>query len=160
MERAIATLRACWAVQLLKEYEEQCPGNIQGIGSIDGIDRGCVCENYGHSGHDFRIPGYIMFDWGVGTSASATAYVKKHFGDIFIDFKEGNAWGIDGIIVQSADFKDNSVVLSIDKLPEKSSTLIKARDVPQAQIELVINHNSYGLFAKKELESGLKIEFQ
>ena len=158
MERAIATLRACWAVQLLKEYEEQCPGNIQGIGSIDGIDRGCVCENYGHSGHDFRIPGYIMFDWGIGTSASATAYVKKHFGDVFIDFKERNAWGIDGIIVQSAEFKDSSIVLSIDKLPEKSTTLIKARDVPQSQIELVINQKSFGIKGKNDLESGIKIE--
>ena len=158
IERGIATLRACWAMQLLKEYKEQCPGNIQGIGSIDGIDRGCVCENYGHLGNDFRIPGYIMFDWGVGSSASATAYVKKHFGDLFIDFKEHNAWGIDGIIVRSAEFNEKSIVLSIDKLPEKALVFIKARDVSQSQIELVINQKSFGIKGKNDLESGIKIE--
>ncbi|MFX1298211.1 MAG: hypothetical protein ACFFD2_25575, partial [Promethearchaeota archaeon] len=42
MERAIATLRACWAMQLLREYEEQCPGNLKVIGTLDGVDRGCV----------------------------------------------------------------------------------------------------------------------
>ncbi len=157
MERAIATLRACWAVQLLEEYEEQCPGNIQGIGSIDGVDRGCVCENYGHSGHDFRIPGYIMFDWGVGTSASATAYVKKHFGDIFIDFKEQTSWGIDGIIVRSSEFTDDSINLVIDKLPEKKSILFKAREVPQNQVELIINNHSFGVKDKKDLEAGLTL---
>ncbi|MEX2684271.1 MAG: hypothetical protein Q6373_022055, partial [Candidatus Sigynarchaeota archaeon] len=67
MERGIAALRACWSTQLLKEYEKECPGCIKGIKTVDGIDRGMVCENYGHSGHDLRVPGYVMPDWGIGT---------------------------------------------------------------------------------------------
>ena len=157
MERAIATLRACWAMQLLKEYEEQCPGNIQGINSLDGIDRGVVFENYGHSGNDFRVPGYIFFDWGIGTSSSATAYVKKEFGDLFLDFKEGTAWGIDGLIVQSSEFTANCVNLRIDKLPEKYSAILKARELPQSQIEISINKISFGLMEKADLEAGIRI---
>ncbi|NVM27752.1 MAG: hypothetical protein HWN65_02830 [Candidatus Helarchaeota archaeon] len=160
MERAIATLRACWAMQLLKEYKDQCPGNIKGIGTVDGIDRGCVCENYGHSGHDFRIPGYIMFDWGVGSSASATAYVKKHFGDLFLDFREQAAWGIDGILVQTSEFSENRIVLTINKLPEKKSILVKARDVPRDRVEIVINDQSLGLKKKEDLESGIEISLE
>ncbi|NVM53316.1 MAG: hypothetical protein HWN66_06395 [Candidatus Helarchaeota archaeon] len=159
MERAIATLRACWAVQLLSEYEEQCSGNLKGIGTIDGVDRGCVFENYGHSGNDFPVLGYIFLDWGIGTSASATAYVKKHFGDLYIDFKEQIAWGIDGLTVQSTEFTENRVDLTIDKLPEKNSVLLKARAIPQPQIEIIINNSSLGLMDKDTLEAGFKISF-
>ena len=86
MERAIAGLRGSWAMQFLREYEELCPGNIKKMRTVDTVDRGVVAENYGHSGTDLRIPGYWMPDWGFGTSLTATAYVKLHFGDVFIDF--------------------------------------------------------------------------
>ena len=160
MERGIAALRACWAMQLLREYQEQCPGNLRGIKTVDGIDRGCVTENYGHSGTDLWTPGYIMFDWGFGTSASATAYTKKHFGDLFIDFKEKLAWGIDGIIAKSFDFKDNSVNISIEMLPNKDYIIVKARHSPENACEIIINDNSIGLKEKEDLNSGFiyKIE--
>ena len=45
MERGIAALRASWVLQLLKEYEEQCPGNIKGIDTIESVDKGCMYEN-------------------------------------------------------------------------------------------------------------------
>ena len=155
MERGIATLRGSWAMQLLREYEEQCPGNLQGVSALDGVDRGCVFENYGHSGHDLRVPGYLMFDWGVGTSISASGYVKKHFGDIFLDFKAQAAWGIDGILVRSSEFGDKFVRLTIDKLPAKTSFLVKAREAPVNEIELIINNHSLGLESKDALESGV-----
>lgn len=158
MERAIATLRACWAMQLLHEYQDQCPGNLKGINTLDGVDRGCVCENYGHSGHDLRVPGYIMFDWGVGTSLQATAYIKKHFGDIFIDFMTQLIWGIDGILVKSFNFHNASVNITIQTLPNITTIRLKARDVPFHQIELTINGKSLGLKTKDMLEEGYSEE--
>ncbi|MHA1264024.1 MAG: hypothetical protein ACTSRS_02215 [Candidatus Helarchaeota archaeon] len=159
MERAIATLRACWAMQLLNEYKEQCPGNLKGINTLNGVDRGCVCENYGHSGHDLRIPGYIMFDWGVGTSIQATAYVKKAIGDLFLDFKEQLAWGIDGLVVKNATFSKARVELTLEILPRDQSFTIKARAVPQDFIELIINGNSLGNLSKTALETGFSASF-
>jgi hypothetical protein len=38
-----------------------------------GPDRGSVPENYGHSGRDRHILGYIMPDWGGGTAVAAAA---------------------------------------------------------------------------------------
>ncbi len=98
-----------------------------------------------------------MFDWGIGTSASATAYVKKHFGDLFLDFKEQLAWGIDGMIVKSATFSETSVNLLLTILPQKDYILLKARDVPQNQIAVIINNKSLGLKKKHDLEDGLKL---
>ncbi|MHA1229068.1 MAG: hypothetical protein ACTSPQ_00335 [Candidatus Helarchaeota archaeon] len=160
MERAIATLRACWAMQLLREYKDQCPGNIRGIGTIDGIDRGCVCENYGHSGHDLRIPGYIMFDWGVGTSLTATAYAKKHFGDLFIDFKEKVVWGIDGIIVKSSEFNENIVKITLEIIPNKKYILIKSRGLDVDEIEISLNEKNIGKISKERLNNGFKFEME
>ena len=87
-----------------------------------------------------------MFDWGVGSSSSATAYVKKHFGDLFIDFTHQNAWGIDGIIVKSAKFDPNKVSLNLDNLPGQNRFILKARAVPEGEIEILINGSSIGLY--------------
>ena len=157
MERGIATLRGCWAVQLIKENEEQSPGVLKGIDTVEGVDRGFVFENYGHSGYDMHVLGYMMFDWGVGSSSSATAYVKKHFGDIFIDFKENLAWGIDGTIVRSSDFQDGIVKIEAEIIPGKKTVLLKARDAPDTGSEIIINGDSTGLRNKEVLENGFAI---
>ena len=155
MERGIAALRGCWAVQLIRENEEQSPGVLKGIDTVEGVDRGFVFENYGHSGYDMHVLGYMMFDWGVGSSSSATAYVKKHFGDLFIDFKENLAWGIDGIIVRSSDFQDGIVKIDAEIMSGKENLLIKARDAPDKSIKIIMNGNSIGTKDKKSLENGL-----
>jgi hypothetical protein len=154
MERAIAALRASWALQLLKEYEEQCPGNIKGIDTIEGVDKGSMYENYGHAGSDFRVPGQITFDWGVGTAAMATAYTKKHFGDLFIDFQEKLIFGIDGLLVKNFEFDENSVNIMCEQISERTNIIIKARETPSIPVEIILNGNSIGKFTKDELKKG------
>ncbi|MFX0034229.1 MAG: hypothetical protein ACFE9I_01150 [Candidatus Hermodarchaeota archaeon] len=159
MERGIAALRASWVLQLLKDYEDLCPGNIQGIDTIDGIDKGVVYENYGHTGSDFRTPGLAPFNWGVGTAATATAYVKKHFGDLFIDFKEKSIWGIDGILIKQFQFLGEKIKVEYYIIPEKKNFLIKAREAPYYPIEIILNEKSIGIYNKKALEEGFKQYF-
>ena len=158
MERGIAALRASWALQLLKEYEGQCPGNLKGIETLDGIDRGCVSENYGHFGKDEKISGYIMFDWGVGSAVSATAYVKKHFGDLFIDFKEHIIWGIDGILIKSFVFEEKKVNIIIETIQNKKQIILKAREAPESGTEIIINEKSLETKDQESLNSGFVIE--
>ena len=157
MERGIATLRACWAMQLLPEYKDICPGNVKGIKTLDGIDKGCICENYGHSGHDLRVPGYIMFDWGVGTSASANAYIKQRFGDLFVDFKEKKVFGIDGINIRSYQFEDNTVKIEGNFLSNLKELIFKGRGVIFDTVKILINQNMNFSFPKKLLEKGKKV---
>jgi hypothetical protein len=139
MERGIAALRACWSTQLLREFGKECPGCIKGITTVDDIDKGMVGENYGHSGHDLRVPGYVMPDWGIGTGASAVAYVQRHFGDVFIDFKEGAVWGIDGVLVKHAAIAGNKVSIECTFIDGKHQAMLKGRDVPAGDVEIVIN---------------------
>jgi hypothetical protein len=158
MERAISALRACWALQLLIEYKEVSPGNLNGIETINDIDRGCISENYGHSGSDERIHNFILFDWGNGTATTITAYVKQHFGDLFIDFKEQKIWGFDGLLIQNYEFLNNRIIINYIKLPEKEKFLIKARDAPSYQIKIILNDHSIGFYDKDKLEIGFSVE--
>ncbi|MBD3212599.1 MAG: hypothetical protein GF311_08320 [Candidatus Lokiarchaeota archaeon] len=154
MERGIAALRASWALQLLTEYEGICLGNLEGIETANGIDRGCVCENYGHSGIDFRVPGYIMFDWGIGTAAMATAYTKKHFGDIFIDYKFNKVWGICGIEIENFMLNNNHIQISLRMINEKNTILIIAREIPDRTINIILNETQLNNISKSQLEQG------
>jgi len=157
MERGIAVLRASWAMQILREYKEQCPGNIAGLSTLDDVDRGIVTENYGHSGNDLRVPGYWMPDWGLGTSLMGTSYTKKHFGDIFIDFKEKFIWGIDGIQIKSFEIDNNRVRINCELINGKNYIILKARDINQ-NIEIEINQKSLKMVEKTELERGYRYD--
>lgn len=159
MERAIAGLRGSWAMQYLREYEEVCPGNVKKLRTLDTVDRGVVAENYGHSGNDLRVPGYWMADWGFGTSVSATAYVKIHFGDIFIDFKEKNIFGIDGILIKSYDFLSNKIIINSEIMDDKEYIIFKGRDVP-GPIDIELNGRIIANNAKTELEKGFKFNLR
>jgi hypothetical protein len=158
MERGIAALRASWALQLLNEYKEVSPGNLKGIDTIDTIDRGCMSENYGHSGRDERIHNFILFDWGNGTAATATAFAKKHFGDIYIDFKEKVIWGIDGVLMKNFNFQENYVEIKCDIIPQKTNIYIKGRDNPMRPIEIILNNVSLGFKGRNEIFDGFEIK--
>ena len=157
MERGIAALRASWTTQLLREFKEICPGNLKGLETIEGIDKGCIFENYGHSGTDIRNRGFINLDWGNGSAAYATAYAKKHFGDLFIDFKGQFVFGIDGILMKKFDFEDETVVIECDLIPNNIEIIIKARDPPNKNMEIIINNKSFGKYNKETLEKGFNI---
>ena len=154
MERGIAALRASFALMLLREYEDQCPGNIEGCKNLDGIDRGSMYENYGHVGLNLHCSPFVLTDWGIGSSASAAAYAKKHFGDLFIDFKESIAWGIDGIVVKSFEFSEDQIILTIHKIPDKKYVLVKTRDPPETTLKIIVNDQSIGIKGQEELENG------
>jgi len=155
MERGIAALRASFALMLLREQEEQCPGNLKDWNTIDGIDRGSMYENYGHVGINRHCSPFVLTDWGIGSSASAAAYAKRHFGDLFIDFKEKIAWGIDGIVVKSSKFEEKKVEIFIEKISDKKYILFKARKPIPDEIELILNGISLGFVSQNELINGV-----
>jgi hypothetical protein len=156
MERGIAALRASWVLQLLKDYEEINPGNLKRIDTVEGIDKGCVFENYGHLGKDEKVAGYVYFDWGIGTAAAATAYVKKYFGDLFIDFRERNIFGIDGVKIESFEFQKEKVLINMSILQGKKDIIIKGRDTPSYGSKIVINDSFIIEKQKSELDMGFK----
>ena len=158
MERGIAALRASFALQLLPEFQDTCPGNVNNIDTINSVDKGSIYENYGHTGTDYRVPGQITFDWGVGTAVMATAYAKKHLGDIFIDFRRKFVFGIDNILIKHFEFRERKVEIILEHFNDFNKMLIKARMAQYNPVEIVLNNVSKGIFDKKLLELGHEIQ--
>lgn len=158
MERGIAALRGSWAMQILKEYEEQCPGNLDRLSTVDTVDRGIVAENYGHTGTDLRIPGYWMPDWGCGSSIMATAYSKRYFGDVFIDFKEKLVFGIDGILIKNFNIENLKVSIEAEIIQNKSYVIFMGREPPSDGFKIILNGKSLGKNSTDEINKGFKIE--
>ncbi len=153
-ERGIAALRASWVLQLIEENLTISPGNFRKIDTYDGIDEGCVLENYGHPGKDKQTPGLIMFDWGVGTASTITAYVHKHFGDLYIDIKNEFVFGINGVLIKKFDFKQGIVKIECEILQRLNKVKIKGIMNRIDTLEIVINEKSIGFFAKEDLGRG------
>jgi hypothetical protein len=103
-----------------------------------------------------RIPNFIMLDWGIGTAATATAYAKNHFGDLFIDFKKRFVFGIDGLLMKRFDFVGNQVIIELAIIKGKKNIFIKGKDVSNDFFEIIINGISIGKFGKKVLTRGFK----
>ncbi|MFX0009054.1 MAG: hypothetical protein ACFE9R_01960 [Candidatus Hermodarchaeota archaeon] len=158
MERAIAALRASWTLQLLEEYRNVSPGNLKGIDTVDTIDKGCISENYGHSGRDERIDKFVMFDWGNGTATTATALAKNIFGDLFIDFKEKLVWGIDGVLMKEFNFDETYIEIKCEFIQNKSNLILKGRNIPKNPIEIILNGISLGSKVSYELDKGYVIQ--
>lgn len=161
MERSIAALRSCFALAIIPENREISPGQFRGIKNLvrsGAVDHGVVSENYGHLGLDFRFTGYIMFDWGCFSSAFAAAYMRNHFGDLFLDFQELRAWGINAMVVVKAVFSKHEISLSVKKLAGKENILVKGIDIGDDSVYLIINDSKYGPYSRRDFIHGIIIE--
>ena len=82
--------------------------------------------------------------------------LKKHYGDLFIDFTRKLVWGIDGILVKAHDFTSNAVNMKLEKLSLKTRAIIKARNPPENRVEICLNGTSIGMKTKDEFETGFE----
>ncbi|MBD3268315.1 hypothetical protein GF373_16740 [bacterium] len=96
-ERGVAALRASFAMmycpenaRIKKEYERVHP--IFGPESY-----GFMMENIAHSGPDTEYIGpFTIYSWGNGAALAAVAKIHDLYGDVYIDTKNQQAFGIDG----------------------------------------------------------------
>jgi len=115
MERGIAALRASFTTMYIAENERIAPGVMR---SYRREEEGSTCENYGHLGFDYGTLGYLEADWGTGSACQASAYVQKHYGDIFIDLPRERAFGINGCFVDEFKKEGDKIYLEVRKFVE------------------------------------------
>ena len=114
MERAVAAAKASFTLMVIDENKYVAPNNYKGTERQFEIHGG-MAENYGHCGSDCRS-GQSGFHWGTGSALCTSIILQKKYGDIFINSSLNHALGINGIVVNSADFKKNKISLTIDKI--------------------------------------------
>lgn len=114
MERAIAAVKASFTLMVIDENKNVATFNYKGTEQQFEI-HGAMAENYGHCGNDCRS-GQSGFHWGTGSALCTAINLINRYGDLYIDPKLKHVFGINGIIINSSDFINNKIVLSIDRL--------------------------------------------
>ena len=147
-ERGIATLRACFATMYLGR-EPFVPLRPSVRGSIE--------ENYAHFGYDVPTPGYLMLDWGAGSSLYAAARILSRHGQVYVDLPAGRAFGIDGCVVKGFQRDGDTLRLSISShLPGHRNLKVVFKD-DGAPIHLVVNGRDMGIREAGEPGKGILI---
>jgi hypothetical protein len=151
--RGIAALRSAFTLMFLEEHRQVAPGNIS---PMSAEDRGAFAENYGHSGLNAKIEGYVMPDWGAGTAVAAAALAQLRWGDLYIDAARGNAFGINGCRVINAELQPSLFNLDIERLSD-APLLLRCTDAMDPNIEITINGKSYGIHDRAALGRGIQL---
>lgn len=84
LDRGVYALKASFTLMLIPENEKVAPTNVK---RLHPSDHGATYENYGHTGYDRRVHGYITFDWGTGSALTTLAYVQQKYSKIVPDLK-------------------------------------------------------------------------
>lgn len=114
MERAVAAAKASFTLMVIDENKDVAPYNYRGTKRQFEIHGG-MAENYGHCGTNCRS-GQSGFHWGTGSALCTSINLLNRYGDLYIDSKLRHAFGINGIVVNTADFVNNKINLSVDRL--------------------------------------------
>ncbi len=114
LERGAAAARASFALMVIDENKDVAPMNFKGTDSQFEI-HGAMAENYGHCGLDCRS-GQSGFHWGTGSALCTSIILQNKYGDLYIDPSLKHVVGINGVVINKAEFMKNKIILSIDKL--------------------------------------------
>lgn len=106
-ERGIAALRSSFVMMYCPENPQQKALWEKVWPFFGPADYGFMMENYGHGGETDKeglgIGEFTIYTWGNGAASEARNRVRDHYGDVFIDRKRGQAFGIDGVRVEPRD---------------------------------------------------------
>ena len=103
-ERGVAALKSSFVMMY-------CPENPQAKALWEKVwpffgpeDYGFTMENYGHIGkvssEGEGIGEFTIYDWGNGAAAEARNRIRDRFGDVYVDRRRGQAFGIDSVDVR------------------------------------------------------------
>jgi hypothetical protein len=152
MERAVAAAKASFTLMVIDENKDVAPYNYKGTERQFEIHGG-MAENYGHCGTDCRS-GQSGFHWGTGSALCTSINLLNRYGDLYIDPKLKHVFGINGIVVNTADFVNNRIILSIDRITHDqfSGKVLQINNAENVQLEInnsIIPIDKLGFFVLK-----------
>lgn len=149
LERAAAAAKASFILMVIDENKNMAPFNYKGTDNQFEI-HGAMAENYGHCGTDCRS-GQSGFHWGTGSALCTSIILQNKYGDLYVNTRLNHAVGINGIVVNSAEFRKNKIFLTIDQLTnnEYFGKIFKTKKLKNFQLEInnkivkVIDQNNF-----------------
>ena len=156
LERAVAACRSSFAGM---DTEENHANRINQYHQSPGYS----AENQYHGGGAALQGGDTGFNWSAGGALSASAYLEKHFGSVWVDGRLKRAVPIDGVKAQVLSWEGQKISLRVEsaltKLPhpyvEHRRLVVKFGRLPQQQCTITINGKDYGTLNREQLESGV-----
>lgn len=136
LQRSIAACRASFALMAIPENELISPQNYKGT-SYNGEFPGAMAENFGHSGYNKRS-GQSGFHWGTGSALTTAAILKLKLGDVYVDDAIQSANGLDGVIVEQADWGD-TIRLTTKRIQRPHKLRAKRSDSNSTKVILADN---------------------
>ncbi len=172
LERAVAASRASFAAMDMEENHangindyritqaEHIPVE-QGIGlSPESLMHG---DPWVHSG---KGGGWTGINWGPGGGLSATAYLERYFGSVWIDGRARTAVAIDGATAELTAWTEDRIELSVTNAlrhlvspyTERRTILLKFGKLDEDAYTIALNGRDLGEQKRDALEQGLEIE--
>ena len=172
LERAVAASRAAFAAMDMEEnhangindYRITMAEQVkveQGIGlSPESLMHGDPRVHAGEGG------GWTGFNWGPGGGRSATAFLERHFGGVWVDGAAQTAVGIDGVRATVEGWSDGQIALYVaDALQDLASpyigrrtVLVKFGNLVDDEYSIAVNGRGFGKVKRADLAQGLEVE--
>ncbi len=172
LERAVAASRAAFAAMDMKEnhangindYRVTMAEQVQvepGIGlSPESLMHGDPRVHFGEGG------GWTGFNWGPGGGLSATAYLERHFGSVWVDVAAQIVTAIDGVAAEAEGWADGHIELfvrnALQHLASPYTTprkiVVKFGNLVEENYRIRFNYQDLGALTKETLKQGLEIE--
>jgi len=159
LERAVAACRASFA---LMDIEENHAGGINDIVMEQGPGLGYAPENLHHCGADAReSSGWTGFNWSSGGALSASAYLERRFGGVWVDGLARTITPIDGVSAFIREWSDGSIKFDISSAllgQPKRTILVRFGRMPLDSYDVVVNGHAHPNLTRDDLAKGLAIE--
>ncbi|MXW04806.1 MAG: hypothetical protein F4Z81_07020 [Gemmatimonadetes bacterium] len=116
--------------------------------------------------HSGEGGGWTGFNWGPGGGLSATAYLERHFGSVWVDVAAQKVAAIDGVTAEAIGWTNGHIELfvgnALQHLASPYTTLrkivVKFGNLVEETYRIRLNDQDLGVLTKETLEQGLEIE--
>ena len=172
LQRAVAASRAAFAAMDMEENHANGINDYRitmaerlhvapGMGlSPESIMHGDPWIHTGEGG------GWTGFNWGPGGGLSATAYLERHFGGVWVDGRNQVAIAIDGVKAAEKGWSEDRIELSVANAMQhldlpydgRRTILVKFGNLVEDEYGIAVNGQELGTMRRERLEQGLDVE--
>lgn len=167
LQRAVSACRASFAAMDMKENHDNHINQLSM--PYLGAGRGFSPESLMHGNpqtHKGEMSGgHTGFNWGPGGGLGASAYLERHFGQVWVDGDAKRVVPIDGATARIVSWENKNVILEIGnalkelKYPYDQSRqlIVRFGKLLPGNYKITVNGNTVDTVSHKELSKGLVV---
>lgn len=156
--------RQSYCAMIFMDYFEETHNPVyleRGVAAMRATLTISPYENWSHRGYNNEPGFFSSFHWGIGTGLTTVELLYERYGDIFIDYDGGFAYGLNGCTVSDYCVNGNTISMSVDSNIHYVTplTMIFRGKLPDTT-NVMVNRKNLGSFNPDNLQKGLQWYFQ